>query len=144
MTNFRRGDEELKDVFYLETLALPGEIQSMVVGRFFDKNVETLVLAKIVFGVSSSAHEYAWICYKELFRSFGRITLYLINCLCVEEYAIDVVSIYPGTVNTRFSTRTSDEPPPPLLEKISQKSDTVAELALCGIGRATRIDSGFM
>ncbi|KAA6370037.1 MAG: hypothetical protein EZS28_034436 [Streblomastix strix] len=68
------------------------------------------------------------------------------ECLASEahQYAIDVVSIYPGTVNTRFSTRTSDEPPPPLLEKISQKSDTVAELALCGIGRATRIDSGFM
>lgn len=41
------GDEERKDCFYLETLALPSEIQSMVVGRFFDKNVESLILAKV-------------------------------------------------------------------------------------------------
>ncbi|KAA6377107.1 MAG: hypothetical protein EZS28_027368, partial [Streblomastix strix] len=39
------GVRERKDCFYLETLALPGEIQSMVVGRFFNRNVESLILA---------------------------------------------------------------------------------------------------
>ncbi|KAA6354564.1 MAG: hypothetical protein EZS28_049909, partial [Streblomastix strix] len=49
MSNFRKIEDERKDCFFLETLALPGEIQSMVVGRFFDKNIESLVLAKSTF-----------------------------------------------------------------------------------------------
>ncbi|KAA6394491.1 MAG: hypothetical protein EZS28_009981, partial [Streblomastix strix] len=49
MANFRKIEDERKDCFFLETLALPGEIQSMVVGRFFDKNIESLVLAKSTF-----------------------------------------------------------------------------------------------
>ena len=36
-----------KDSFYLETFVLPGEITSMAVGRFFDPNVETLIIAKV-------------------------------------------------------------------------------------------------
>ncbi|KAA6390167.1 MAG: hypothetical protein EZS28_014309, partial [Streblomastix strix] len=49
MTNISQRNEERKDRFYLETLALPGEIQSMVVGRFFDRNIESLILAKSTF-----------------------------------------------------------------------------------------------
>ena len=36
-----------KDAYYFETLALPGEITSMAVGRFYDPNIETLILAKV-------------------------------------------------------------------------------------------------
>ncbi|KAA6393267.1 MAG: hypothetical protein EZS28_011206 [Streblomastix strix] len=43
------GDKDRKDCFYLETLAMPGEINSMVVGRFFDRNIESLILAKSTF-----------------------------------------------------------------------------------------------
>lgn len=38
-----------KDTFFLENLALPGEITAMVVGRFFDQNLETLIIAKVCF-----------------------------------------------------------------------------------------------
>ena len=36
-----------KDSYYLETFVLPGEITSMAVGRFFNQNVETLIIAKV-------------------------------------------------------------------------------------------------
>ncbi|KAA6365457.1 MAG: hypothetical protein EZS28_039017, partial [Streblomastix strix] len=50
MTGYKSSNaEERKDCFYLETLSIPGEINSMVVGRFFDRNVETIVLAKSTF-----------------------------------------------------------------------------------------------
>ncbi|KAA6312765.1 MAG: hypothetical protein EZS28_055868, partial [Streblomastix strix] len=42
-------DQQRKDCFYLETLALPGQINSIVIGRFFNKNVETIILAKSTF-----------------------------------------------------------------------------------------------
>jgi hypothetical protein len=47
MTGYKSGSDERKDCFYLETLSIPGEINSMVVGRFFDRNIETIVLAKV-------------------------------------------------------------------------------------------------
>ncbi|KAA6366359.1 MAG: hypothetical protein EZS28_038114, partial [Streblomastix strix] len=44
------GDmSETQDCFYLEKLALPEDIQSMVVSRFFNVNVDTLVLDKSSF-----------------------------------------------------------------------------------------------
>lgn len=42
-------DRPLKrDAVCLETLAVPGEIVSMVVGRFFDQNIESIILAKVL------------------------------------------------------------------------------------------------
>ncbi|KAA6391602.1 MAG: hypothetical protein EZS28_012870, partial [Streblomastix strix] len=49
MSSYTENVEEKKDSFYLETLALPGEINSIVVGRFFNRNIETLILAKSTF-----------------------------------------------------------------------------------------------
>ncbi|KAA6382674.1 MAG: hypothetical protein EZS28_021800, partial [Streblomastix strix] len=49
MAAYTENVEEKKDYFYLETLAIPSEINSMVVGRFFNKNVESLILAKSTF-----------------------------------------------------------------------------------------------
>ncbi|KAA6352937.1 MAG: hypothetical protein EZS28_051536, partial [Streblomastix strix] len=66
------------------------------------------------------------------------------ECLATEaeSFGIDVVSLYPGMVNSLFSKRGVNELPP-FVEKINQNPNSVASLALSGIGRVTRVDSGF-
>ncbi|KAA6318921.1 MAG: hypothetical protein EZS28_054883, partial [Streblomastix strix] len=49
MTVYKSGRDEKMDCFYLETLSIPGEINTKAVGRFFDRNVETIVLANSTF-----------------------------------------------------------------------------------------------
>ncbi|KAA6401253.1 MAG: hypothetical protein EZS28_003216 [Streblomastix strix] len=91
MDNFRRSDEERKDVFYLETLALPGEIQSMVVGRFFDKNVETLVLAKStylsIFQNNEEEDSYDFVDHIQVYKE--------VYCLCtsVQPHSLDCLFV---------------------------------------------------
>ncbi|KAA6393586.1 MAG: putative short-chain dehydrogenase [Streblomastix strix] len=66
------------------------------------------------------------------------------ECLATEAdyYGIDVLSIYPGGVNTRFGERMNQKVSP-MIEKVSQNGDNVADLALSSIGRVSRLDSGF-
>ncbi|KAA6354150.1 MAG: hypothetical protein EZS28_050323, partial [Streblomastix strix] len=83
--------EERKDCFYLESLALPGEIQSMVVGRFFDKNIESLVLAKSTFlsvfhnnEEEDSIDFVDHICvYKEVYCLCASVQPHSLDCLFV-------------------------------------------------------------
>ncbi|KAA6392157.1 MAG: putative 17 beta-hydroxysteroid dehydrogenase type 3 [Streblomastix strix] len=67
------------------------------------------------------------------------------ECLATEaeQFGIDVISIYPGMVNTRLGKREQEMKIPPLLEKLMQSADFVANLALSGLGRVTRVDCGF-
>ncbi|KAA6377512.1 MAG: hypothetical protein EZS28_026962, partial [Streblomastix strix] len=67
------------------------------------------------------------------------------ECLATEAeyYGIDVVSLYPGFVNTRFLGRINNVQMPSWLEKINQNPDEPINLALSGLGRITRVDSGF-
>ncbi|KAA6310861.1 MAG: hypothetical protein EZS28_056231, partial [Streblomastix strix] len=85
------GVRERKDCFYLETLALPGEIQSMVVGRFFNRNVESLILAKStflsVFHNNEEEDNFDFvdhICvYKEVFCLCTSVQPHSLDCLFV-------------------------------------------------------------
>ncbi|KAA6400855.1 MAG: putative short chain dehydrogenase [Streblomastix strix] len=69
------------------------------------------------------------------------------ECLATEaesDYGIDVVSIYPGITNTRFFKREQEEAKmPKMMEMMFQSPDQVAGYALSGLGRVTRVDSGF-
>ncbi|KAA6380396.1 MAG: hypothetical protein EZS28_024078, partial [Streblomastix strix] len=91
MTNISERNEERKDRFYLETLALPGEIQSMVVGRFFDRNIESLILAKSTFlsvfhnnDLEDSFDFVDHICvYKEIYCLCVSVQPHNLDCLFV-------------------------------------------------------------
>ncbi|KAA6372990.1 MAG: putative short-chain dehydrogenase [Streblomastix strix] len=67
------------------------------------------------------------------------------ECLATEAdfFGIDVVSIYPGGVNTRFGERIPQAKVSKSIQSISQSGDNVADLALSSLGRITRLDSGF-
>ena len=57
MEDLTSGKKYLKkDSFYLETFVLPGEITSMAVGRFFNPNMETLIIAKVFYAFSCFKH----------------------------------------------------------------------------------------
>ncbi|KAA6388922.1 MAG: putative 17 beta-hydroxysteroid dehydrogenase type 3 [Streblomastix strix] len=67
------------------------------------------------------------------------------ECLATEAdaFGIDVVSVYPGVVKTRF-TRDRTKELPKFLKKISINPDRVAHDAISGLGRVTRVDTGYM
>ncbi|KAA6388385.1 MAG: putative 17 beta-hydroxysteroid dehydrogenase type 3 [Streblomastix strix] len=58
-------------------------------------------------------------------------------------FGIDVVSIYPGGVNTRIGERLPTSKVPTSMKSINQSPDQVAALAVSAIGRFTHLDSGF-
>ncbi|KAA6380571.1 MAG: putative 17 beta-hydroxysteroid dehydrogenase type 3, partial [Streblomastix strix] len=67
------------------------------------------------------------------------------ECLATEAeyFGIDVLSLYPAGVNSGFAERIKNVKFPKAVEKYGQKPDNVADLALRGLGRVTRVDSGF-
>ncbi|KAA6379593.1 MAG: putative 17 beta-hydroxysteroid dehydrogenase type 3 [Streblomastix strix] len=66
------------------------------------------------------------------------------ECLATEaeQFGVDVVSIYPGIVRTRFGKRDDDAKDLPIKENKMQNPDSVADRALSALGRVTRVDSG--
>ncbi|KAA6376508.1 MAG: hypothetical protein EZS28_027963, partial [Streblomastix strix] len=78
MSSNERGPQK-RDCYYLETLGLPGEIQSMVIGRFFDKNIETVVLAKwsfiSIFHFNDKTDSFHFVDHISVYKE--------IYCLCV-------------------------------------------------------------
>ncbi|KAA6385023.1 MAG: hypothetical protein EZS28_019448, partial [Streblomastix strix] len=91
MANTSQKTSERKDCFYLETLAQPGEINSMVVGRFFNKNVESLVLAKSTFLSIFNNNEE-----EDSFDFVDHICVYKeVYCLCtsVQPHSLDCLFV---------------------------------------------------
>ncbi|KAA6360200.1 MAG: hypothetical protein EZS28_044273, partial [Streblomastix strix] len=81
---------EKKDCFYLETLSMPSEIQSMVIGRFFDRNIESLILAKNTYLSVFNSNEA-----EESFDFVDHIGVYKeIYCLCT--------SVQPNSLDCLF------------------------------------------
>ncbi|KAA6386876.1 MAG: hypothetical protein EZS28_017597 [Streblomastix strix] len=91
MAYFNKENDKRKDVFYLETLALPSEIHSMVVGRFFNKNVDTLILAKSTFLSIFQNNEE-----EDSFDFVDHICVYKeVYCLCtsVQPHSLDCLFV---------------------------------------------------
>ncbi|KAA6401482.1 MAG: hypothetical protein EZS28_002985 [Streblomastix strix] len=84
-------DQQRKDCFYLETLALPGQINSIVIGRFFNRNVETLILAKSTFLSIFNNNET-----EDSFDFIDHINVYKeVYCLCasVQPHSLDCLFV---------------------------------------------------
>ncbi|KAA6394833.1 MAG: hypothetical protein EZS28_009638, partial [Streblomastix strix] len=80
-----------KDYFYAEQLALPGEINSICIGRFINKNIETLVLAKSTFLSIFNNNEK-----EDSFDFVDHIGVYKeIYCLCtsIQPHSLDCLFV---------------------------------------------------
>ncbi|KAA6400614.1 MAG: hypothetical protein EZS28_003855 [Streblomastix strix] len=91
MTEYSKGEEERKDVFYLETLSMSGQIQSIVIGRFFDRKIETIILAKSTFlSIFHNNDE------EDSFEFVDHICVYKeVYCLCtsVQPHSLDCLFV---------------------------------------------------
>lgn len=61
-----------KDGFFFEALSIPTDIGSMACGRFFDPNIETIIVAKVYYFFHSLKLNLKWISMSFFFVTYSK------------------------------------------------------------------------